>query len=338
MNLLKKLLFAGLLLFSCAAKAVVPAVCTGQFFNPISDLDWNYMFPITALGVEYSNGMNQNPALLRALPPMSQCPSILSFGYPIPCLNTSWWEPQYMTEIENRPGCLSSLGGVQVLQNYSNLGSEKSTGEGLEKRAVNRMQVHWMTYPVFSAMDMMTQVTCKNPSGIDMVYMTEIDPLWQDDTWGAIFTPEAILFTSPIATAACAVDAVASALGQTMDALFWCAGSWGNLYPLTGNSSHSGQDFAENHLLLGKFVARFSRMGLLFQTIGPTAICFSHPNPIVVKSQYRFNQTAPVPRRGRAVVFGDPGTTQMPPVANMPTKEYTNVMIWQGKQCCQRIP
>src|SRR5690606_27049763 len=144
----------------------------------------------------------------------------------------------YLSEVETRPGCLSSLGGIQVLKNYSTLASEKSSGEGMNKRAVNRLQVHWMTYPVFEAMDLMTQVTCKNPSGIDMVYMTEIDPLWQDDTWSAVFTPEAALFANPIAQAACAVDAVAAGLGQTMDALFWCAGSWGNLYPLSGNTSH----------------------------------------------------------------------------------------------------
>lgn len=338
MKFWKKLVACLLLSVSSFANAVVPAICTGQFFNPISDLDWNYIFPITVFGVEMTNGLNQNPALMRMMPPVCLCPSVLTLGFPTPGIGMTWWEPTYMVETENRPGCLSSLGGIQVLQNYSMLGSEKSSGEGLEKRQANRMQVHWMTYPVFQVMDMFTQVTCKNPSGIDMVYMTEIDPLWQSDTWSAIFTPEAAIFANPIANAACAVDAVASTLGQTLDPLFWCAGAWGNTYPLAGNTSHSGRDFAENNLITAKFIARFSRMGLLFQTIGPTAICFSHPNPIVVKSQYRFNQTAPIPRRGKAVVFGDSADLQVPPIANMPTREYTNNMIWQGKQCCNRIP
>lgn len=338
MTLLRSLLLVFLLSLTSLAHAVVPPVCTGRFFNPISDMDWNYMFPISVVGVEMGGGSNQNPALMRAMPPTCMCPSVLTFGYPTLGYGMTWWEPTYMAEVEYRPGCLSSLGGINVLSSYSNLGSEKSTGDGMEKRQTNRMQVHWFTYPVFEVMDMMMQVTCKNPSGIDMMYMTEIDPLWQDDTWSAIFTPEAAVFANPIANAACAVDAVAASLGQTIDPLFWCAGSWGNLYPLSGNTPHSGQDFAENNLIQAKFIARFSRMGMMFQTIGPTAICFSHPNPMVVKSQYRFNQTAPTPRRGKAVVMGDQGLLQTPPVSNMPTQEYTNTMVWQGKQCCNRIP
>lgn len=338
MKFWKSLVAIATFAMASAAQAIVPTICTGQFFNPITDLDWNYIFPITTFGVEVGNGTNQNPALMRTMPPVCMCPSVLLLGMPSPGVGMTWWEPTYMVEIENRPGCLSSLGGIQVLANYSTLASEKSTGEGMDRRNVNRMQVHWMTYPVFEMLDMMTSVTCKNPSGLNVMYMTELDPLWQDDTWSAVFTPEAVLFANPIAVAACAVDAVAATLGQTMDPLFWCAGAWGSLYPLSGNTSHSGRDFAENNLVVAKFIARFSRMGLLWQTIGPTAICFSHPNPIVIKSQYRFNQTAPIPRRGKAVVFGDSADLQIPPLTNMPTKEYTNNMIWQGKQCCNRIP
>jgi conjugal transfer pilus assembly protein TraU len=338
MKSIKNILVGALLVAASVTNALAVSQCTGQFFNPISDLDWNYMFPITVAGVQMNNGSNTNPPLMAAMPPVCLCPSVLTFGYPTEGYGSSWWEPTYLVETETRAGCLSSMGGVKVLSNYSGEDSEKSSGAGAQEGSANRVQVHWFTYPAFNAMDIMSDVTCKNPSGIGMTYMTEPDKLWQDDEWGIILSPEAVLFANPIAMAACSVDAVAASLGAPLDPLFWCAGNWGGLYPLTGNTSHTGSDFQENNLILAKFIARFHRMGMLFQTIGPDAICFSHPNPIVVKSQYRFNQTAPWPRKGRAVVFGDSGLTQTPVNSNGPTKEWTNTMIWQGKQCCNRIP
>jgi conjugal transfer pilus assembly protein TraU len=118
--------------------------------------------------------------------------------------------------------------------------------------------------------------------------------------------------------------------------MFWCAGNWGTLYPFTGNTSHSGQDYAENHLIVAKFVALMQRRGSIMFTIGPSNVCNSSSSPVVIKDQYRFQQIAPVVRKGRAVVFGDPGYFQTPAVSNAPTREYTNNYIYQGRQCCDR--
>ncbi|KWT86104.1 MULTISPECIES: TraU family protein [unclassified Variovorax] len=348
MNVFKKLFAAVLMCCAFGASAqqdesgvtgeAQAAICTGEMFNPMN-IDWNNLYPITIVGMQINgSGYNENPVLMQAMPPICYCPSVMTYGYPTMGEGLTYWEPMYLVEVERRPGCMPSMGGMQVLKNYANQGSEKSTGEGLEKRQANRMNVHFITYPVLDMIDQELLAYCKNPSGVDVTYMTEVDPMWQDDTWSGIFTPEASIFTGLTAHAACAVDAAASTLGHTIDALFWCAGAWGNLYPLSGNTSHAGQDFAENNLIAAKFIARFSRLGLLFTTIGPSAICASHPNPMVVKGQYRFNQVGPINRTGRAVVFGDMAEFQYPPTSNAPTQEHTINMIWQGKQCCYRVP
>lgn len=334
MKKITKLFIVAMLLVSTMANAIVPAICTGTFFNPVTDTDWNNLFPITIAGVRFSTNSNSNPPLMQAMPPVCVCPTIL--GIPFVGIGVTFWQPMFISEIERRPGCLSSLGGIQALSGYSMLHSEQTVSDNnATGAAVNRMQVHWYEYPVMSLLNMMEAVQCKNTNGFNLAYITEIDPLWQDDTWGAIFAPEAALFANPIATAACAIDAVASSLDFPLDALFWCAGSWGNLYPLAGNSSHSGDPFTMNNQIQAKFIARSHRMGLSWQTIGPTAICSSHPNPVWVKSQYRFNQVAPVARRGRAVATGGDGKMfQFPPVTNPPTMEHTVNLIWQGQQCC----
>lgn len=334
MKKLFRALVLGLLLWVTSAQAVVPSICTGTLYNPITDTDWNNIFPISIAGIQFTSNSNMSPPLMLAMPPVCLCPTI--FGIPFIGIGVTFWQPMFISEIERRPGCLSSLGGIQVMPGYSMLGSEQTTEDGVNSGTqANRMQVHWYEYPVFGMLQLMESVICRNINGFNLMYMTEIDPLWQDDVWGAIFAPEAALFANPIASAACAVDAVASSLDFPMDALFWCAGAWGNIYPLSGNSSHAGTPFTMNNQLQAKFIARNHRMGLSWQTIGPTAVCSAHPNPIWVKSQYRYNQVAPVPRRGRAVPTGSNGMLfQFPPITNVPTQEHTINLIWQGQQCC----
>lgn len=335
MKHLKKLIAAAAMLIGGVANATVPAICTGKFFNPISDPDWNTIFPITIAGARIvgSSG-NTNPPLMEAMPPVCVCPTIL-FGIPFVGIGITYWQPTYIAEIERRPGCLSTLGGVSVLSSYANLHSEVSTTGSKRASDANRMQMHWYEYPIMELFEDFESIYCKNKSGYNLAYVTEVDPLWQDDLWGAIFSPESSLFASPPAQAACAVDAVASSFDFSLDPLFWCAGAWGPVYPMTGNSQHTGELFAVNNQLAAKFIARSHRMGLNWQTIGPSAICSSHINPVWVKSQYRYNQVAPINRRGRAVVTGSNGKLfQFPPVTNVATQEHTINLIWQGQQCC----
>jgi len=334
-NFFKKIIAALTLgLAATAAQAVVPSICTGKFFNPITDMDWNNIFPITIAGAMVTSSGNTTSPLMQVMPPVCVCPTI--FGIPFVGVGITYWQPLYVSEVERRPGCLSSVGGIKVLSGpYELLASNQTVNHMNRGKTANRMQVHWYQYPVFTIMEMFKSLGCKSTSGFDLAYITEVDPMWQDDLWSAVFTPEASLFANPVASLACAVDAVAASISYPLDPLFWCAGTWGNIYPLAGNSNHSGDPFTMNNQIQAKFIARNARMGLNWQTIGPTAICSSHPNPIWVKSQYRYNQVAPIPRRGKAVTTGDHGKFfQFPPVTNVPTQEHTVNLIWQGQQCC----
>ena len=44
----------------------------------------------------------------------------------------------------------------------------------------------------------------------DLAYLTEVDPLWNDDELTLILNPDAVLFANPVAIAACAADCVAA--------------------------------------------------------------------------------------------------------------------------------
>jgi conjugal transfer pilus assembly protein TraU len=306
------------------------AACQGEVFNPTSDTDWNNMYPITIMGAPMGPGAS--PPLMYE-PPVCVCPG--AFGIPSFGIGITFWEPLYISEIERTPGCMASLGGTSILSGYSTLQSEQ-INESKDGGPVSRMQVHWYEYPIMAMLDMMKSYGCFTTSGFNLMYLTEIDPTWQDDEWAAVFAPEAALFTSTLAQFSCSIDAIAAAFDFPLDVMFWCAGSWGSVYPLSGNPGHTNSNFTSNNLVQAKFIARQSRLGLQFQTIGPTAQCFSHPNPIWIKSQYRVNQVAPLARKGNPVVIGSPGLMQFPTVANTPSRESTVNLIWQGQQCCAR--
>jgi conjugal transfer pilus assembly protein TraU len=72
---------------------------------------------------------------------------------------------------------------------------------------------------------------------MDIAYLSEVDPMWNDSTLSMIINPEAALFGNLIAQAACAADAAASSAGLPLSPLFWCAGAQGSMYPFTGYTS-----------------------------------------------------------------------------------------------------
>lgn len=311
------------------------AVCNGDM-EMLMNLDLNTLFPVTIMGMQMTAAGNTNSPLMDMMGPICVCPTYL-FGMPFYGITASYWEPVFLSEIERRPGCLSSLGGVSILSSYSALHSELNS-QDTNGVSVNRMQVHWYEYPLMYIVDYFETMVCRSKGGVALAYVTEIDPYWNNDVLSALFTPEGEIFGNVLAEFACAVDSVTASLGYPLDPLFWCAGTWGPVYPFSGNSSHVGDQFSVNNLIQAKFLARSHRLGVQMQTIGPSAVCYSHSNPIWIKSQYRYNQVGPFPRKGRAVQTGDFGRFFTQPfVTNVPTQEHTVNIIWQGKQCCIRF-
>lgn len=309
------------------------ATCHGEMFNPISDVDWNNLYPITIGGFQTNPKGNATPPH-HYMPSVCVCPG--PFGIPSYGVGVTYWEPVYIAEIERSPGCMSSLGGKKMLKGYDSLHSEqimKFNGDG----QTSRMQTHWYEYPVFKVVDIMQSMACKNTGGFALLGLTEIDPFWQSDEWAAVFTPDSALFANLAAQAGCSIDAIGAMAHRPLPFLMWCAGTWGSVYPFSGNSPHTNSNFSSNNLVLAKYIARQSRLGLLWQTIGPSAQCFTHPTPIWDKSQYRYNQVAPVARRGSTVETGNPGLMLSPPITNLPTRESTVNMIWRARQCCARL-
>lgn len=328
-----KLNFASLyvgIFISLFCSMSVNAVCPPQkMFNPVSDMNWNNMFPITIAGVKVGSNMNP-PAMYE--PPVCLCPGRL-FGTPTPGVGITYWEPLFIAEIAQDAGCMSTIGGVSMLSSYGLLSA------GYEShREFNRLQVHWYEYPVFAIIEMFSDMGCFSSSGFALGYMTELDSAHQNDLWAARLSPEIALFANQVAVLSCIPDAIASSLYFPIDPLYWCAGATGTVMPFSGSTISFTSSQKGNLNVLYRFMAKMHRIMMLNNTIGPQALCFSSPAPIWIKSQYRIDPITPIPINRDTMVIGQSEMRWgLAPPANYATREDSAFLIWVGKQCCARF-
>jgi len=192
-------------------------------------------------------------------------------------------------------------------------------------------QAHWYIYPLIYWLNLLTDFVCMEKAEVDIAYMTELDPLWNDDELSFIINPEAALFGNPIAQMACAADCALARFSN--DALFWCGGCQGSLYPFTGNvPAHSG-GIQASLLITQRFMAKLHREGLLGGYIDTPGLCDKYPMPIIKKSQYKTQMTYPIPSTGchplgRSDAIWSTGK-------NIPYKgEDFGYLIWRKRLCC----
>ena len=302
--------------------------CKGRFLNPVTDIEWNDIFPIRIAGVPVKIGAGSGESPISYTSPVCLCPGRLG-GIPTPGLEVTFHEPLYIEEIAKAPGCMSSIGGVSMLPGYS----EEATDLKEDANSSSRWQVHWYEYPVFAVLKLFQDFSCVQGGGFALAYMTELDPTWQNDEWGAVFSPEALIFANPIAQSACAADAVAATAQAPLDPLFWCAGAWGGVYPFTGNANASAGRQQSAELVGAKMMARLARTGFLWDSVGPWAMCSPLPDPIWIKSEFSLDPVYPMIREGAGMSIGAPTPLWMTPPQTYPSTENLNQVVFQEQQC-----
>ncbi len=241
------------------------------------------MFPMTLAGISFGGEGSDGDSIKNPLCICQQGLNIYSG------LNSTFWDPSRMIDTVSEP--------YQFMVLDSNMGgsSSKSKLGGATNKGVGKSrvfsQVHLYTYPVWSLLDMFTDVPCISSEEFDIPLMTEIIPTWNDDVLAMLINPEAILFGNPVTQAACISDAMAATSGFPIDYLFWCMGSWGNAYPLAG--SITSTDYLEANAGLaarGLYLASRSMIMLEDDSNG----CTSRYAPIWKKSDFRLQLAKPI--------------------------------------------
>ena len=313
--------------------------CTGSFPNLITDVCWDCVFPISmgaglvnigVTGDDYDTGVGHSPVCI--------CTNNLSIGTPI-----GFWEPRYMVDVTNVPGCLPLLGGISITPPYNaeELGAYAPNNahiHGTNKSAF--MQVNEYLNPIMSAIGLVMSSPCLDNRSFDIPFMSWADPTWGDDSLSLMLTPYAYAFAGLPEIASEAPDAIAAAASFPIPELFWVAGGWGPMYPLDGHVAQATTPEQVSHLLLARLFAKLHAAGIQQTTAGEDALksCGSLgiPELIMDKRQYKTNRTFPFPDNlctpiGRPLQFQEIGA------ARPQDKDY-GYFIFQRKDCCAAYP
>jgi len=316
-----------------AQAAGVPSTCTGKFVNPITDICWSCLFPLSVGGLKiWPSGRpdTNNPSL-----PICAC------GSPIPRIGIAvgFWEPARMVDVTAKPWCFPSLGGMKLDPGFD-IGMGQSSGPrmGGGRDAVSaNWHAHYYVYPLLYWMEILVDFVCFEAASFDLAYVSEIDPLWNDDQLTALINPEVALFANPLAVAACAGDCAAATAHLPVDEMFWCAGCQGQMYPMNGNIDAHVSPVQSSRLAAERLLYKMHRMALAWGTAGSRALCGKYIMPILKKSQYRIQMTNPISTVNGKFACSTIGASSLPPDAgrHFPVKgEDFSYLIWRKRNCC----
>ena len=305
--------------------------CTGRFVNPISDVCWECLFPIS-IGPIRMGSASGAPDTPNPGSPICFC------GSPIPRIGLSLgvWEPARLMDVSRKPWCFPNLGGLTIDPGLP-AARGKTGSSGGDGATGSVWHAHYYVYPLLSWIGALLDLGCLEGGSLDIAWTSELDPAWLDDELSFLLSPEAALFANLPAQAACAADCAAASAGLPLDPMFWCAGCQGGMYPLTGNVAAHVGGVQASLLAAQRLVYRLHRAGVAWGTSGSAALCGKYPMPVMKKSQYRWQMTQPVPATtprtgcnptGRSSVLWE--TLRELPVSG----ENFGYLLWRKRNCC----
>ncbi|MBO1915665.1 TraU family protein [Providencia rettgeri] len=163
--------------------------------------------------------------------------------------------------------------GTQV----SDTGHEIDTNSG-----ISFYHYHYYSAPLLRILDLWLPKGCQPDaySDFDIISFSEIDPTWHSATLAFFQHPESVAVANIIAHQACTMESVAiTGGGKPMNKLWWCAGSWGGQYPLTGSTS-SRDTPRTTSLTAAKSLSLEHRRGLA-RTVGREVACKPRVYPTI---------------------------------------------------------
>lgn len=305
--------------------------CDGNWINPITDVCWQCLFPMSIGDTQVSQGSSSLPDTENPSNAIQQCP------FPPPIFRrvgiaVGYWEPIAVTDVTRNPMCMVNLGG-QKIGGLKRSKVGKATKTAIENTGVF-YHTHWYQYPLISWLKLFSDDLCMQGGDFDIGYLSELDPMWNNDLLSIFVNPEAIIFGNPIAQAACIVDALAAEAYLPLNPLFWCAGGHGSVYPFTGAIRTEASGMNSSVLLSERMNFKLHRQGIITDTVPyNTAVCFSGQNPIVPKDRYRYHLVNPTADANNCYPYGR-GVMRWQAGKEMPNshKNYGH-LIWRKRNC-----
>ncbi|MFC0180957.1 TraU family protein [Thorsellia kenyensis] len=296
----------------------------------LSDICWSCLFPLNIGGINLSSLDLPQGASRKSL-----CLCDDPLGLPKPGIVTGMWQPVHLIELVRKPGCSPVLGGM-TLPLGSKL-SQGSHGEGnFDIGDLAFFHYHYYSFPIMAMLDMFISPQCARDSYLDfdLMFASELDPTWLNDELAFFAHPESILFANPQAVTACVSDAISSSSGKPIDTLFWCAGSFGHLYPLSGHTLAMGSFAQKTSHLATRSLAISHRRGFAKKTMGDKALCGPVTELMLPKSQYKMSMFFPLPESTSSHQIGE-STINWGEWRSIPgAGEDAVYLLWCWQDCC----
>ena len=306
--------------------------CTGRFVNPISDVCWECLFPISIGPIRMGSAAGA-PDTPNPGSPICFCgladPEDRALARGLGAGPADGCLPQALVLSQSRRADHRSGPARRKRGKTGSSGGDGATG--------SVWHAHYYVYPLLSWIGALLDLGCLEGGSLDIAWTSELDPAWLDDELSFLLSPEAALFANLPAQAACAADCAAASAGLPLDPMFWCAGCQGGMYPLTGNVAAHVGGVQASLLAAQRLVYRLHRAGVAWGTSGSSALCGKYPMPVMKKSQYRWQMTQPVPATtprtgcnptGRSSVLWE--TLRELPVSG----ENFGYLLWRKRNCC----
>ncbi|HAR79851.1 MAG TPA: conjugal transfer protein TraU [Succinivibrionaceae bacterium] len=302
----------------------------------ISNTCWTCIFPIITLGVPLGASKSDAPSD-RYENPFCICydrNNVPYFGF-----TYGLWMPSKAIELVRIPGCIVTFDGMELGFSKLDMGGP-TDNNATQKDDVDYYHYHMFSYPLLIVLEMFQTTDCMKDKymDFDILYLSEVDPTWSNAEIGFFTNPEIILFANPVALSACYADAVAASLfKKPINSLFWCAGSWGGVYPFFGKAGFTKGPVHATSLFLARAIAALHRRGMLKTTYGEDSLCKGNWSLHIPKSQYKFTELYPVPETHSAHVMGEAvfkwGAQRAVPV----TGEDIVYLVWTWNDCCMSV-
>ncbi|EJC7176115.1 TraU family protein [Vibrio parahaemolyticus] len=270
------------------------------FSGLMTDICWTCSLPISLFGLtDPPPGANED----------FMCACDNELGIPIPGFAVGFFQPDQIMEVSTIPYCSPTLGGIQLSNDYTHIGTpldQKDNGEyggddTNEKAQLVQYHYNYLASPVLKMMQVLAIPECdKNPGTIDLdiMFMSPLTIEWYDDLMSFVLNPDAVAFANPIGQAMCMYDCAETMIsGVSSEANWHCAGCDGSLYPLTGNISGAATNpIQASSLVTTRAIAKTHRLGLSARTLGKDAMCEYVYSPMIPKAQYKMQLAFPIPQ------------------------------------------
>lgn len=320
------------------------------------------LLPIALLGQPIPNSDNHPD--IASNESIGMCPSAIFFGAELPCLMTGMWEPDKFVEVTRTPWCSLVMGGNRLdsagsinpdtgeMENDQDAEGERDRntpllsfrlGESNQATDDDGSEMafyhhHIYSNPLSYVLGLTTSECNTGGSEVQLMWMSELLSEWEDDELALQLTPEAGPLSNALVTMSCMADAVKTTFGQPINSLFWCAGTWGTTYPFTGTVAQPFSPIVDYSIATTKALAFNHRLGMAEQSAGNSAYCMNHPNPVLVKGQYKFQQFYPRPEKSSNHWIGALSYTWGEHRSVPAIGEDFLITLWRWNDCCIRIP